>query len=223
MFILTQNYQYSKHNENKANLPCKYYTSYGICTQPFCLYSHDPTHVALCPRMQSNKNHKCLDKSCHYSHKPTQFNSPSCKFFQIGKCTNNDCIFTHKLEDQSSPICRPFACLKYCESGLNCKFIHSFNCPDVKEYGRCLDPNDCNCLHNSDLIENDMKLITRNEDNDNVVSIVYDSNNDDKEGKDKNDYNNNDNNMSDSDDENVEFIVGPVGDSISDNKNYVSL
>ena len=219
---------YSKYDENKNNMPCKFYTSSGVCPRLYCIYKHDPNRIALCPTMQANPAHKCLNKICHYSHTPTQFNSPSCKFFQLDKCNNENCIFTHKKENPSAPICRPFACSGYCEDGLQCRFTHTFQCPDLKEYGRCLDPHKCTCLHNSNMVERDnihaAKIEMRNKDNDNVIQIVYDKNDaaedescKGKLGKDTQES------ESDSDDDNVEFIVGPIGQEFGSNSDYVKL
>lgn len=191
-----------------------FYTKTGNCTKPKCLFQHIPDRVALCPTLQQNPKHKCLNKICHYSHKPSQFNSPSCKFFQKGECSNENCIFTHKIENEKSPICREFAYLGYCDEGLNCKFNHNFQCPDLKEYGRCMLGQKCLCLHNSNMIQAKQQKQVRNNDNDKVIQIVYDKNSDD-----------NDENSSDDSDDNVEFIVGPLGvvNDISSNLDYVRL
>jgi hypothetical protein len=183
------------------------------------MFSHIPERVALCPTLQQNSKHKCLNKVCHYSHNPSQFNSPSCKFFQIGECKNENCIFIHKKENEKSPICREFAYLGYCDEGLNCKFLHNFQCPDLKEYGRCMLGKKCTCLHNSKMIESinnqQHQQQVRNTDNDRVIQIVYDKNSDDE---------NNSDSSYDSD-YNVEFIVGPTdaNNELNSNMDYVKI
>lgn len=186
--------------------------------------------------MQNTKT-KCLNKVCHYSHKPTQFNSPSCIYFQENRCTNKNCIFTHKKENKSAPICREFSHLGYCEEGLKCKFTHNLECPDLKEYGRCLLGKACTCYHNSEFLNSIQKIdkelpikSVRNEDNDSVIQIVYDdeksfNNMKTSQWRAKNDRNKNNNIQtdSDSDDDNVEFIVGPVGHVFSENSDYIKL
>lgn len=198
------------HNEPKPF--CIYYTSTGHCNKPRCQFQHIPNRVALCPTLQSTR-HKCLNKVCHFSHVPSQYNSPSCKFFQSGECSNENCIFTHKMENLKAPICREFAYIGYCEDGLECRFTHSKQCPDLKEYGRCLRGRVCMCVHNTEIIDTEAKALeVRNKDNDNVIQIVYEKNIDSDEEE-----------NSDSDDDNVEFIVGPNGHELSSNANFVKL
>ncbi|KAG0682813.1 hypothetical protein C6P40_000961 [Pichia californica] len=236
-------------NELKAGTaptdePCIFYTKTGNCTNVTCRFKHITGRVSLCPTLQSTK-HKCLNKICHYSHEPSQFNSPSCIYFQENNCNNDNCIFTHKKENKFAPICREFSCLGYCSEGFKCKFTHSFECPDLKEYGRCLRGQACTCLHNSNILgsmnnpeKNDNTIQNteiRNKDNDSVVQIVYDDSNafsneeTNKSNKGNNinrdDHMNDDYNLnnSDSDDDNVEFIVGPMGQGLGSNSDYVSL
>jgi hypothetical protein len=91
-----------------------------------------------------------------------------------------------------------------------------------------LDPHKCTCLHNSNMVERDnihaAKIEMRNKDNDNVIQIVYDKNDaaedescKGKLGKDTQES------ESDSDDDNVEFIVGPIGQAFGSNADYVKL
>lgn len=226
-----RNLHNSYHDSKKDRVSCKYYTSKGVCPQPYCIYKHDPEHIALCPTMQTNSAHKCLNKVCHYSHNPTQYNSPSCKFYQLDQCENDNCIFTHKKENPSAPICRPFACTGYCDDGLSCRFTHSFQCPDVKEYGRCLDPHKCTCLHNSNMMERNeiehSKLTLRNKDNDNVIQIVYDKNDASEDESRKRKFENEGGGTSgsgsgsESEEDNVEFIMGPVGNELNSNADFV--
>lgn len=192
---------------------CVYYTRTGNCTKPQCPFKHEPGRIAFCHTLLSTR-HKCLNKVCHYSHDPNQYNSPSCKFFQENECDIETCIFTHKKESVSSPICREFAFLGYCHDGLKCRFIHSFDCPDVKEYGRCFRGQSCSCTHNNITDKSSDSTKIRNKDNDNVIQIVYDKNDDDDDNSDEDEMNN----SSESDD-NVEFIVGP--NDLSKNTDFV--
>lgn len=216
-------------NKLLTNEHCIFYVKTGHCGNANCLFRHTPGRVALCPALQSSK-HKCLNKICHFSHTPTQFNSPSCVYFQDNNCHNDNCVFTHKKENKSAPICREFAYLGYCEQGMKCKFTHSFECPDVKEYGRCLRGRLCTCLHNLNIISNAHKASVndgqrismnevRNKDNDRVVQVMYD----DAEAYDANNNNNLMHCSDDDSDDNVEFIVGPVEHGFSENMDYVKL
>lgn len=212
--ILTLTTQSSAYSYNSPPVKpfCTYYTSTGNCTRTNCPFRHVPGRIALCPTLQSTR-HKCLNKVCHYSHTPSQFNAPSCTFFQSGSCSNDNCIFTHKLETANAPICREFAYNGYCDEGIECKLTHSKQCPDLKEYGRCLRGRTCMCVHNTEIMEREEKALeVRNKDNDNVIQIVYDKNSDSDSD-----------NASDSDDDNVEFIVGPNGHELSSNENFIKL
>lgn len=205
----------SHHSDSQPPKPfCTYYTSTGNCTRANCPFRHVPGRIALCPTLQSMR-HKCLNKVCHYSHSPSQYNAPSCTFFQTGSCSNENCMFTHKLENPNAPICREFAYNGYCEDGIDCRLTHSKQCPDLKEYGRCLRGRMCMCVHNTEILEREGKAMeVRNKDNDNVIQIVYDKNSDSASDDDSND---------DSDDDNVEFIVGPNGHELSSNENFIKL
>lgn len=152
---------------------CIYYTRNGYCQNLKCKYLHNPDHVALCPNILTS-NHKCTKPHCHLSHTPTQFNAPSCRFFQEGECTNANCVYSHKLEsDPSEPICREFAVNGYCDQGRECPYRHVLDCPDMDEYGYCTRGRSCHLNHSFklDVKPEDVKQPVRNADNDEVASL----------------------------------------------------
>lgn len=105
-----------------------------------CKFSHEPEKLTLC-RMAG----KCFSGECHLSHQPTEFNSPTCKFYKAGKCTNEKCLYTHKVDGNLT--CREFAVGGSCSSGKKCQFAHNWNCPDSQEYGFCPRGKNCKLNH----------------------------------------------------------------------------
>ncbi|VEU23826.1 DEKNAAC104857 [Brettanomyces naardenensis] len=132
---------------NPKREECAYYTRSGQCVNPKCRYLHTTGHVALCPSILSTQR-RCTNDRCLLSHQPSQFNAPSCKFFQDGACTNANCVYSHKLESGSdTPVCREFVINGYCDKGRECPLRHTFDCPDLQEYGYCLRGRSCHLNH----------------------------------------------------------------------------
>ncbi|CDK27610.1 unnamed protein product [Kuraishia capsulata CBS 1993] len=143
----------------------------GICRNgETCRFIHDPERIALCKDFVRGS---CFKADCLLQHKPTQYNSPSCKFFNIaGGCTNENCLYTHKVET-NDVVCRPFAVGGYCEAGRDCEFRHSWDCPDFIDYGSCPMLPACRLNHVRPKVFS--HNIVRNEDNDGVSPINQDS------------------------------------------------
>lgn len=75
----------------------------------------------------------------------------------------------------------------------------------------------CTCLHNSKMLESQQKAEDlRNKDNEKVIQIIYDRNSDI-------DLDSNESDTDSDSDDNVEFIVGPAGNELNNNKDYVEL
>lgn len=120
---------------------CRFYSKTGMCQRGTrCKFSHAPEKLGLC-RMWG----KCFSADCHLSHQPSEFNSPSCKFYQAGNCTNEKCPYTHKID--GSLTCREFAVGGSCSSGRQCQFAHNWDCPDSQEYGFCHRGKSCKLNH----------------------------------------------------------------------------
>ncbi|KAH3662492.1 hypothetical protein OGAPHI_005744 [Ogataea philodendri] len=164
---IMQNPQYSTEKEY-----CLYYTRSGTCSNNKCSFVHSPNHVALCPNVIQNKDRTCTKQKCTYSHTPSQFNAPSCKFFQSQNCTNENCVFSHKLEAKDAKICREFALNGYCDNGRSCSLAHYFECPDLDELGYCPRGSMCKLVHKSKLPPINHKA-TRNMDNDDIPKTEY--------------------------------------------------
>ncbi|ODV93942.1 hypothetical protein PACTADRAFT_18565 [Pachysolen tannophilus NRRL Y-2460] len=231
--------------------PCRFYTRTGICTRgSTCKFKHDPQHLSLCKAFLKNQCHN--NPNCLLSHRPTQYNSPSCKFFNNGNCTNLNCLFTHKLEPTTNPeipVCRNFAIGGYCPKGKSCELRHDFSCPDFIESGLC--PRGKNCKLNHFIVGTNNETganagdgsgninrgnVVRNEDNDltSSSSNVADAN------KNKMDYNtimkvfdNNssegeeedgEENILEEDDDGVSSRINQVGDGdLEENIDYVKI
>ncbi|OWB57504.1 hypothetical protein B5S28_g3453 [[Candida] boidinii] len=132
----------------KKNENCRFFSRLGYCDNKNCKFLHDKDSISLCKNILSSG--KCNNNDCKLSHKPNQFNSPSCKFYNNGfKCSNKNCLYNHKLEDMNSLTCRNFAINGFCKSGRKCEFKHYFNCPDFEEYGFCFSGKSCKLRHPS--------------------------------------------------------------------------
>ncbi|KAG7880955.1 hypothetical protein KL905_002179 [Ogataea polymorpha] len=160
---IMQNPQYSDEKQF-----CLYYTRSGTCSNKNCPFVHSPTHVALCPNVIQNKDRICKKPNCQFSHTPSQYNAPSCKFFQSRNCTNENCVFSHKSENKDARICREFAVNGYCDKGRACELAHYFECPDLQELGFCPRGSSCKLAHKTKVQPMNHKAI-RNIDNDNVT------------------------------------------------------
>ncbi|ODV86517.1 hypothetical protein CANARDRAFT_27709 [[Candida] arabinofermentans NRRL YB-2248] len=162
-------------NMQNSSEPCRLKMRLGKCTHHKCYFNHDDDKVpvALCHNIL--KNRPCVRANCTLSHKPEQYNAPSCIYYQLGNCTNDNCIFFHKLENPNELVCRSFATLGCCILGRKCSQRHVFECPDFQEYGYCVRPDVCTLKHitNDDKKKNGEKptvvqhQVVRNVDNDN--------------------------------------------------------
>jgi len=77
---------------------------------------------------------------------------------------NPDCIFLH-VEPELELICRPFSIGGYCFRGKNCKFTHSFECPDYQLTRECPRGKKCYLVHsNKDNLDAKLLFNTLNPD-----------------------------------------------------------
>ncbi|KAF2118523.1 hypothetical protein BDV96DRAFT_570091 [Lophiotrema nucula] len=121
---------------DKKMIPCRSFTSTGVCTRSGCRYGHDPEKTAICKHYLFKDNCTKGD-ACALSHTPSPHRSPSCVHFQHGKCTNDHCRYSHVHVNPMAPVCEPFARLGYCEKGDKCTDRHVNECPDFTNKGAC--------------------------------------------------------------------------------------
>ncbi|KAJ5763038.1 hypothetical protein N7533_001719 [Penicillium manginii] len=116
---------------------CKRFTTTGTCYKgPSCLYTHDPSKVALCKDFLQTG--ECpAGNSCDLSHEPSPHRSPFCMHFLRGRCSNPTCRYAHIRVTPGAPVCRAFATLGYCEKGAECTERHVHECPDYANSGVC--------------------------------------------------------------------------------------
>ncbi|CAM9022087.1 unnamed protein product [Wickerhamomyces anomalus] len=67
-------------------------------------------------------------------------------FLLRGGCKNPQCLFLH-VEPELELVCRPFSIGGYCFRGKNCKFTHSFECPDFQLSKECPRGKNCKLTH----------------------------------------------------------------------------
>lgn len=134
---------------------CPQFTRSGVCTRgSSCKYAkHDRNHVAICKYYLTGT---CNKPSCSLSHISTPYNAPVCSYFLAGKCTNSACKYLHIKPSLPGFICRDFAFNGYCEQGASCGRVHSSDCPDFFETGKCPRSN-CRLRHRRP-IENDLNI-----------------------------------------------------------------
>lgn len=117
---------------------CPVFSMKGICTRKPCMSSHSKDKIRLCPLILKIRGVRyCNKRNCPFNHTPTEFNSPSCLYFNNDYCRDPHCFFTHKLDWGAKMICRPFSRTRYCEDGSNCQFKHSFDCENYYDYCKC--------------------------------------------------------------------------------------
>ncbi|KAJ5731511.1 uncharacterized protein N7483_006019 [Penicillium malachiteum] len=116
---------------------CKRFTSTGTCYKgPSCLFTHDPSKVAICKDFLQTGNCNA-GVSCDLSHEPSPHRSPTCLHFIKGRCSNDSCRYSHVRTTPGAPVCRGFATLGYCEKGAECEDRHVHECPDYANSGIC--------------------------------------------------------------------------------------
>lgn len=111
--------------------------SSGTCYKgPSCLYTHDPSKVAICKDFLQTG--QCsAGNSCDLSHEPSPHRSPTCMHFLRERCSNPECRYAHIRVTPGAPVCRAFATLGYCEKGAKCEERHVHECPDYANDGVC--------------------------------------------------------------------------------------
>lgn len=129
----------------------------GMCTRAKCSFAHNPRERALCPYYVKGG---CTNQRCPLSHTPVPQNVPTCKYFLEGGCTNEVCVFLHNTasppryepagetwDPNRNVVCRPFAIDGWCDDGVECRWLHSYDCPDLNEPAGCPRGAACKLLH----------------------------------------------------------------------------
>ena len=111
----------------------------GRCAQGSrCLYTHDPSTVALCKAFL----HKGLCPAgdfCDLSHDLSPERTPTCLHFLRGRCSNDTCRYAHVGLNPAAVVCYDFATFGYCKKGAQCSDRHVHECPAYANTGVCND------------------------------------------------------------------------------------
>ncbi|MBW0535281.1 hypothetical protein O181_074996 [Austropuccinia psidii MF-1] len=135
----------------KKNEQCRYFAKTGACRNGLtCVYQHDPSQVAICPRFLRNKCPHSAN-SCPLSHKPNPHNMEHCSHFP--RCNKPDCPYPH-LKPTSPQICKDFADIGWCFKGSDCSERHVRECPEFSSKGTCSNPS-CRLRHMINRNQND--------------------------------------------------------------------
>lgn len=155
---------------SKSDSACPYFTKTGTCLRgASCNYAkHEKSHIALCKFYLLGS---CSKSSCTLSHSPSPFNTPTCTYFLSDKCSNEKCKFSHVKPASPSVICREFAFNGYCERGNSCEKLHSFDCPDFSESGRC-DRTSCRLKHKEKPVERQMDVPGKDDSTVNTLQLA---------------------------------------------------
>ncbi|CAG7924488.1 unnamed protein product [Penicillium olsonii] len=125
------------HTAKKRDELCKRFTTTGTCYKgPTCLFTHDPSKVAICKDFLQT-GQCAAGSSCDLSHEPSSHRSPACMHFLRGRCANPECRYAHIRVTPGAPVCRAFATLGYCDKGDSCEEKHVHECPDYANSGAC--------------------------------------------------------------------------------------
>lgn len=143
---------------NKYSGYCPAFTKTGKCSRgPSCKYAkHDKNHVALCKFYLKDS---CSRSPCFMSHNSTPYNAPTCSYFLAGKCSKENCKFSHIKPLEPVKVCPAFASVGYCDEGGMCGKLHSSDCPEYFENGKCGRPN-CRLKHRERPVEKQLNVPT---------------------------------------------------------------
>lgn len=133
---------------------CTFFTKTGQCKNGLsCPFQHDPSRVAICPKILRPAGCPLPSGTCPLSHEPRVERVPHCVHFlgNAGACRNGDaCLYTHPPSDihltNESPICAQFSQYGWCQRGDRCIHRHTFDCPDFLRKGQC-DRRGCRLMH----------------------------------------------------------------------------
>lgn len=111
----------------------------GRCAQGSrCLYTHDPTSVALCKDFLQKGLCPAGD-FCDLSHDLSPERTPTCLHFLRGRCSNDSCRYAHVGLNPAALVCYDFATYGYCKKGAQCSDRHVHECPAYANTGVCHD------------------------------------------------------------------------------------
>ncbi|WAQ89648.1 hypothetical protein PtA15_11A338 [Puccinia triticina] len=127
----------------KKNEQCRFFAKTGACRNGLtCVYQHDPSQVAICPRYLRKKCSYSAN-SCPLSHKPNPHNMEHCSHFP--RCNKAECPYPH-VKPTTAQICQEFADLGWCSKGAQCAERHVRECPEFSTKGTCSNPG-CRLRH----------------------------------------------------------------------------
>lgn len=145
---------------------CTFFQKTGQCKRGLsCPFIHDENKIAICPGALSAKGCQKPPGVCHLSHTRDQHRVPDCTHFLAGQCRfgADECFYAHSdaakqtlhereqakargEANEEGLYCREFAKFGWCDQGLTCPHLHSFDCPDFAEKGACTRPG-CRLPH----------------------------------------------------------------------------
>lgn len=103
-----------------------------------CLYTHDPSSVALCKDFLQKGLCPAGD-FCDLSHDLSPERTPTCLHFLRGRCSNQSCRYAHVGLNPAALVCYDFATFGYCKKGAQCSDRHVHECPAYANTGVCRD------------------------------------------------------------------------------------
>ena len=103
-----------------------------------CLYTHDPSSVALCKDFLQ-KGFCPAGDFCDLSHDLSPERTPTCLHFLRGRCSNESCRYAHVGLNPAALVCYDFATFGYCKKGAQCSDRHVHECPAYANTGVCHD------------------------------------------------------------------------------------
>lgn len=133
---------------------CAHFNKTGQCKNGLsCPYKHDPSKLAICPRILRPNGCPLPSGTCPLSHEPKPERIPHCMHFlsTAGNCRNGEsCVYVHPSADvhltNESQICVDFSDFGWCQKGANCDQRHTWDCPEFLRKGKC-DRRGCKLMH----------------------------------------------------------------------------
>lgn len=133
---------------------CAHFNKTGQCKNGLsCPYKHDPSKLAICPRILRPNGCPLPSGTCPLSHESKPERVPHCVHYlsTAGNCRNGDsCAYVHPSSDvqltNESQICVDFSDFGWCQKGAKCDQRHTWDCPEFLRKGKC-DRRGCKLMH----------------------------------------------------------------------------
>ncbi|PWN31973.1 uncharacterized protein FA14DRAFT_114954, partial [Meira miltonrushii] len=133
---------------------CAHFNKTGQCKNGLsCPYKHDPSKLAICPRILRPNGCPLPSGTCPLSHESKPERVPHCVHYlsTAGNCRNGDsCAYVHPSSEvhltNESQICVDFSDFGWCQKGAKCDQRHTWDCPEFLRKGKC-DRRGCKLMH----------------------------------------------------------------------------